>query len=27
VRLQQAGCEVLRRETHYVSTYLLARKS
>ncbi len=26
-RLQQAGCEVLRRETHYVSTYLLARKS
>jgi hypothetical protein len=26
-RLQRAGCEVLRRETHYVSTYLLARKS
>lgn len=26
VRLQQAGCAVLRRETHYVSTYTLARK-
>ncbi|MEN9232043.1 MAG: class I SAM-dependent methyltransferase [Thermostichus sp. DG02_5_bins_236] len=25
-RLQQAGCEVVRRETHYVSTYILARK-
>ncbi len=25
-RLQQAGCEVVRRETHYVSTYTLARK-